>query len=69
MFGAVRIAMIDNSKLNADLFIAAVQHRYDARHASGEIRIWRKDNSGRGASFLHEVIAWKPDLVINGIGD
>ena len=64
-----RIALIDNSKLNSDRLLAALRARLGARYAVADWRLWRKNNSGRGAGFLDEVVAWKPDLVINGIGD
>lgn len=64
-----RIALLDNSKLNSDRLLAALRTRLAARYAVADWRAWRKNNSGRGATFLDEVVAWKPDLVINGIGD
>jgi len=64
-----RIAVIDNSKLNSDGFLDGLEGRLREQHGAGAIHRWRKGNSGRGAAFLEEVLAWQPDLVLNGIGD
>lgn len=64
-----RIALLDNSKLNARELLHSLRQHLRAGYGIGETRMWRKGNSGLGAAFLPELLDWKPDLVLNAFGD
>lgn len=64
-----RLALLDNSKFNARELLLRMEALLRERYGIGEMRMWRKENSGLGASCLPEIVAWKPDLVLNAFGD
>lgn len=64
-----RLALMDNSKVNARQLLMAVAKRLQAQYGVGEVRIWRKPSPGVGAQFIPEMMAWHPDLVLNALGD
>ncbi len=65
----MRLALLDNTKVNADALLKAVGRRLEAR-GIGPISNWRKRHAGdSGADVIAEMLKWKPDLVLTGLGD
>ena len=68
-FKGLRVALLDNTKLNAIELFQAVARRLEPLGV-GEIRCWRKRHAGEsGSSTIAEMMKWKPDLVLTGLGD
>ena len=68
-FKGRRIAVLDNTKVNAVELMTAVAKRLQA-HGISEVRHWRKRHAGEsGAQFIPDMLNWKPDLVLTGLGD
>ncbi len=68
-FKGVRIAVLDNTKVNAVELMTAVAKRLEA-HGVAEVRHWRKRHAGEsGAQFIPDILHWTPDLVLTGLGD
>jgi hypothetical protein len=64
-----RVALLDNGKVNAGAILAAVAGRLKALGVV-ETRAWKKQVAAQGADHLFpEILDWKPDLVLNGVGD
>jgi len=65
----LRLALLDNTKVNADRLLEAVGKRLKA-HGFGEVRMWRKRHAGEsGADAIADLLKWKPNLVLTGLGD
>lgn len=65
-----RIALLDNTKVNAREFLVAVAERLQRAHGAGEIRIFRKRHAGEtGAAVIPDIAAWKPQLALTALGD
>ncbi len=64
-----RVALLDNSKVNAGTLLAAVAERLKSL-GIGETRAWKKQHASHtGEHLFPELLAWKPDLVLTGLGD
>jgi hypothetical protein len=63
-----RIAVLDNSKPNADVLLGRVAEALVARHGAGVISRWRKPGSSRPATVIDE-IARVADVVLTGSAD
>jgi hypothetical protein len=64
-----RLALLDNGKLNADTMLLAVTDRLKSLGV-GEVRAWRKRHASEsGEAVIPELLAWRPDLVLNALGD
>jgi hypothetical protein len=64
-----RVALLDNTKVNAAELMSAVAKRL-AAHGIGEVRMFRKRHAGEsGAAAIAEIVKWQPDLVLTGLGD
>jgi len=64
-----RVALLDNTKVNAAELMTAVAKRFEA-HGIGEVRMFRKRHAGEsGAAAIAEIVKWQPDLVLTGLGD
>jgi hypothetical protein len=47
-----------------------VGKRLEAQFGVAETRTWGKPNAGEsGQHFFQELLDWKPDLVLTGLGD
>lgn len=67
--GKLRLALLDNTKVNAEELLVAVGKRLKD-FGFGETRIYRKRHAGEsGAVQIEELMKWKPDLVLTGLGD
>lgn len=68
-FEGKKLALLDNSKVNARELFEAIAERL--KHLGiGEVRSWRKRHAGEtGASHIAQIVAWKADLVLTGLGD
>ncbi len=67
--GALRLALLDNTKVNSIELMDAVAMRLGER-IQVEVRRWRKRHAGEsGATAIAELAAWKPHLVLTGLGD
>ena len=64
-----RLALLDNSKVNARELLNALAKRLQAQFGVAEVRPWRKPSPAKGAEFIPELLAWKPDLVLTASGD
>ena len=65
-----RLALFQNGKVNALEILTAVGRHLAGRHGLAEVRTWGKPNAGEsGEHFLAELLDWKPDLVLTGLGD
>ena len=65
----LRVALLDNTKLNAIELLQAVARRLQPL-GIGEIHSWRKRHAGEsGSAAIAEMMKWKPDLVLTGLGD
>lgn len=68
-FNGLRVALLDNTKVNAIELFKAVARRLEPL-GIGEIRCWRKRHAGEsGSAAIAEMMKWKPDLVLTGLGD
>mgnify|MGYP001612536624 CR=1 FL=1 len=68
-FKGRRIAVLDNTKVNAVELMTAVAKRLQA-HGIAEVRHWRKRHAGEsGAQIIPDLLGWKPHLVMTGLGD
>lgn len=68
-FKGLRVALLDNTKVNAIELFHAVARRLELL-GIGEIRCWRKRHAGEsGSAAIVEMMKWKPDLVLTGLGD
>lgn len=66
----LRLALLDNGKVNAGAILAAVGARLRARHGVAEVRAWKKRHAGEsGAAVLPDVVRWKPDVALTALGD
>ncbi|HEU5324170.1 MAG TPA: hypothetical protein VFX28_25440 [Methylomirabilota bacterium] len=63
-----RIAVLDNSKPNADVLLGRVAELLVARAGAASVRTWRKPGSSRAATVLDE-IAGAADVVLTGSAD
>jgi hypothetical protein len=65
-----RLALFQNGKVNALEILTAVGKRLEAQFGVAETRTWGKPNAGEsGQHFFQELLDWKPDLVLTGLGD
>lgn len=65
----LRVALFDNTKINADNLFAAIARRLEALGA-GPVQMFRKRHAGdSGADKIPGMLAWQPDLVLTGLGD
>ena len=64
-----RLALLDNSKVNAKELLTAVGKRLQEQYGVAEVRIWRKPASAIPASFIADIMSWKPALVLTASGD
>jgi hypothetical protein len=66
----LRVALLDNSKVNAGNIIAAVARLLQSRYQAGEVRPWKKRHAGSsGAAVIPGILAWKPDIALVALGD
>ena len=63
-----RIAVLDNSKPNADALLERVAELLVERAGAGSIRIWRKPGASHPAAN-HDEIAASADVVLTGSAD
>lgn len=64
-----RLALLDNSKVNARELFEALAERLK-KMGVADVRRWRKQHAGTdGTPLIKEIIAWKADLAITGLGD
>lgn len=64
-----RVALLDNGKVNAGAILAAVAERLK-QFGVGETRAWKKQHASQGGDRLFpEIFAFRPDLVLTGLGD
>jgi hypothetical protein len=69
-FEGKRVALLDNGKVNAGAFIKAVAARLQKLGMTAGTRSWRKAHASEGGDkHWPELVAWKPDLVLTGLGD
>ncbi len=69
-FQGARIALLDNTKVNAREFLEAVGRRLQRAHGAAEVRTWRKRHAGEtGAAAIAELVKWKPHLALTALGD
>jgi nucleotide-binding universal stress UspA family protein len=65
----LRLALLDNTKVNADRLLEAVAKRLQA-YGLTSVQTYRKRHAGEsGADVIAEMMKWKPDLVLTGLGD
>lgn len=65
----LRVAMLDNTKINADNLFMAIARRLEKLGAE-PARMFRKRHAGEsGAAQIPGVLAWRPDVVLTGLGD
>ena len=65
----MRVGLLDNGKVNAGAFLTAVASRLKQRGV-GEVRMWTKPHASEsGAPYIAELMRWKPDLALTGLGD
>jgi len=68
-FEGKKIALLDNAKVNARELFEALAERLKPLGIS-EIRSWRKRHAGEtGAPHIAQIVEWKADLVLTGLGD
>ncbi len=66
---ALRIALLDNTKVNAIELLNAIAQRLEA-HGNVIARSWRKRHAGEsGANVIPDILQWQPDVVLTGLGD
>lgn len=64
-----RVAILDNTKVNAIELMTAVVERLRPLGVS-EVKSWRKHHASvSGGEFITDLMAWKPDLILTGLGD
>lgn len=64
-----RLALLDNSKVNARELFEALAERLRSMGVA-EVQRWRKQHAGTdGMPLIREILAWKADLAITGLGD
>ncbi len=63
-----RIAVLDNSKPNADVLLARVAELLVERYGAASISRWQKPGSSRPATMIDEIVE-KADLVLTGSAD
>jgi hypothetical protein len=63
-----RIAILDNSKPNADVLLGRVAEQLVARTGADAARWWRKPGSSRAATMIDDVVAGS-DVVLTGSAD
>ncbi len=69
-FKGARVALLDNTKVNACEFLEAVGRRLQREHGAAEVRTWRKRHAGEtGAAAIAELVKWKPHLALTALGD
>ena len=69
-FAGMRLALLDNTKWNANKLLRGVRDRLAGKHVFGAINYYRKESfSSSAAPALIEEIAAQNDLVITAIGD
>lgn len=62
-----RLALLDNGKVNAGVLLNAIAARL---HGLAEVRAWKKQHAGQtGEKVIPELLAWKPDFALTGLGD
>ncbi len=67
--GPLRVALLDNTKVNAFELLEAVARRLQ-QQAPVEVRRWRKRHAGEsGAVAIAEMMQWQPQLMLTGLGD
>lgn len=65
----MRIALLDNGKVNAGVILAAVAKRLQQLGA-GEVRAWKKQHASfPGEKEIPQIREWRPDLALVGLGD
>jgi len=68
-FQGKKLALLDNSKVNARELFVALAERLKPLGIS-EVRSWRKRHAGEtGAPHIAQIADWKADLVFTGLGD
>jgi hypothetical protein len=66
----LRLALLDNSKVNAGNIIAAVGRLLQSRYQVGETRAWKKRHAGSsGEAVIPGLLEWKPDIALVALGD
>jgi hypothetical protein len=64
-----RLALLDNGKVNAGALLKVVAARLQ-QLGVGEVRAWKKQHAAQpGEVQIPELLDWKPDLVLTGVGD
>jgi len=63
-----RIAVLDNSKPNADVLLGRIAELIAEKTGAAGIRRWRKPGSSRPATVVDEIVA-TADLVLTGSAD
>ncbi len=64
-----RVALLDNGKVNAGAILSAVGERLKKLGVT-EMRSWKKAHAAQGGEMhFPELLGWKPDLVLTGLGD
>ncbi len=63
-----RIAVLDNSKPNADVLLSRVAELLVERYGAASITRWQKPGSSRPATVVDEIVD-KADVVLTGSAD
>jgi len=67
--GKLRLALLDNTKVNSIELMDAVARKLGDK-IDVEVRRWRKRHAGEsGAVVIGEMMGWQPHLVLTGLGD
>ena len=66
----LRLALLDNTKWNANKLLRGLRDRLAQKHAFGAVNYYRKENFSRAAApeLLAEIAA-QNDIVLTAIGD
>lgn len=68
-FEGKKVALLDNAKVNARELFNALAERLKPLGISA-VRSWRKRHAGEtGAPHIAQIVDWKADLVLTGLGD
>jgi hypothetical protein len=65
----MRLALLDNNKVNARELLTAFGKQLKEQFGVSDIKMWRKPTSAAPAPFIAEITAWKPDLMLTASGD
>jgi hypothetical protein len=63
-----RLAVLDNSKPNADVLLARLAELLVSRAGVASIRRWRKPGSSRAAEYIDAIVG-AADVVLTGSAD